>query len=214
MRSLRSSMSRAAAILAATALVLGPAVDGGAATATDVRCGTKALYGKTLTIHVVGTPIPCSEARAIIRGQCRARKTWSCFSLRAPDPLLVWFKERERFAKHWSTTIEARRYPCRQARVTARAWASARRSHANAFPSRQQVLADDLVRCKQLRGRTFAEVQAVLGRPDGSSQTRGRRRADWFLGLERDSFFQVDSELLALTFGRDDVLSSIRFVQG
>jgi len=128
--------------------------------------------------------------------------------------VLVWFRERERFNEQWSTAIEARRYPCRQARVTADAWEAATRSRSNAFPTRMQVLADDLVRCKQLRGKTYRQVRALLGRPEESEITKGKRYADWQIGPERDSFFQVDSEYLAISFGTDGVLDSITFQQG
>jgi hypothetical protein len=180
----------------------------------DIRCGTKTLYGKTLPIFVVGKPIPCSEVQSIIRGRCRDGKTWSCFSFRAPDPLLVWFPERERFNEKWSTAFEARRDPCRGSRVTAAAWADATRSRSDEFPTRMQVLADDLIRCKQLRGTTYPQVQAVLGRPAETEITKGKRHADWPVGLERDSFFQIDSEYLSISFRTDGVMDSITFQQG
>ena len=184
------------------------------AEAKPARCGTKQLYGKTLRIVVVGDPLPCAKVRRIIRGRCRSGRRWSCFSFRTPDPLLVWFRSRERFRPKWSTTIEARRYPCREARVTARAWRAARRSNTGAFPDRMQVLADDLKRCGQLRGKTYAGVRRLLGRPDETSVSDGRRYADWDVGAERDSFFQVDNEYFSLTFGTDGVLESVTFEQG
>jgi|tagenome__1003787_1003787.scaffolds.fasta_scaffold20955160_3 hypothetical protein len=182
------------------------------ARADDLPCGTKKLYGKTLAIHVVGDQLPCSEVRKIIRGRCRTGKTWSCFSFQSPAPLLVWFKEAERFQDNESTVIEARRYPCRQARVTARSWGAAQRSfvHSRVFPSRLQMLSDDLIRCHQLRGKTSAQVRRLLGRPDEG----GARYPIWWIGLERDSFFQVDSEYLQLVFRRDGIFRSISIEQG
>jgi hypothetical protein len=209
-----------AAILGATILAVGASAAAIAKTTSSsarpsrVECGTKMLYGKSLTLSVVGRGISCAEVRKIVRGTCRDGKTWSCFSFRAPDPLLVWFKSDERFAEHWSTTIEARRYPCAQAHVSAKAWADARRSSSSAFPSQQQVLADDLIRCGQLRGKTYKVLTALLGRPDEQSKQNDARSADWQIGLERDSFFQVDSEYLSLRFGRDGVLRSARVTQG
>ena len=41
----------------------------------------------------------------------------------------------------------------------------------------------------------------------------GNRFADWEIGPERDSFFQIDREYLAPTFD-DDVLERIEMVQG
>jgi hypothetical protein len=163
-------------------------------------CGTKELHGRELRLHVVGKRIPCSEVREIVRGECRDGKVWSCFSFRPPDPILVWFPERERFKGHYSTAIEARRYPCSEARVTRRAWAAAQRK--GGFPSRLQVLADDLMRCRQLKGMTYHQVRALLGRT-GHYKDHGRWYLDFMIGDERDSFFQVDSESFVVEFGRD-----------
>jgi hypothetical protein len=185
-----------------------------AAAGTGRACGTKELYGKALHIHVVGEPIPCSRVQRIIRGRCRERSRWSCFSFRPPDPLLVWFKERERFRARWSTAIEARRYPCAEARVTAEAWAEGRRDMSSTFPSREQVLADDLIRCKLLRGMTETDVRALLGPPDDVSSERGRRYLAYEIGLQRDSFFQLDSEYLSLRFDRDGTIESASMYQG
>src|SRR5215212_10181903 len=91
------------------------------------RCGTKTLYGRTLAIRVVGDPLPCAKVRRIVRGRCRERHTWSCFSFRPPDPLLVWFREKERFRERWSTTIEARRPSCARTHVSWRRWRTALR---------------------------------------------------------------------------------------
>jgi hypothetical protein len=76
------------------------------------------------------------------------------------------------------------------------------------------VLADDLIRCGQLRGKTYKVLTALLGRPDEQSKQNGARSADRQIGLERDSFFQVDSEYLSLRFGRDGVLRSAHMTQG
>jgi hypothetical protein len=95
-----------AAILGATILAVGASAAAIAKTTSSsartsrVECGTKRLYGKSLTLSVVGRGISCAEVRKIVRGTCRDGKTWSCFSFRAPDPLLVWFKSDERFAEH------------------------------------------------------------------------------------------------------------------
>jgi hypothetical protein len=198
-------------VLLSAALLVLASVHVAAASADGVPCGTKKLYGKTLGIYVVGDPVPCSEVRTIIRGSCRDGKTWSCFSLWSPAPLLVWFKTAEQFQESQSTVIEARRYPCQEARVTAKAWATGRRTlgRSKVFPSRLQVLSDDLIRCHQLRGKTYAQVHRLLGRADEGDSTFSA----WVIGDERDSFFRVDSESLVLSFGRKGVLRSIRIVQ-
>jgi hypothetical protein len=166
------------------------------------ECGTKQLYGKALAIHVVGDRLDCAQVRQIIRGPCRPRKEWSCFSLRSPDPLLIWFKETERFKPSYSTTIEARRYPCSQATVTADAWKRARR-HSNRFPTEHQLLADDLIRCRLLSGKSRRQIVALLGRPAGYDAGPGAGYLDYDIGPERDSFLQVDNEVLSIRIGRD-----------
>ena len=173
---------------------------------SDARrdCGTKALYGHKLELHVVGKKIPCEEVRKITRGACRRGKLWSCFSFRPPDPVLVWFPERERFKYDYTTAIEARRYPCGRARVTPRTWAEAARSWTQGFPSRLQVLADDVMRCKILEGKTYHEVQALLGRR-GAHRERHRHYISIAVGEQRNSYIQTDPEYLLIEFDRNDV---------
>jgi hypothetical protein len=183
------------------------------ASARSRTCGTKSLYGHTLRIRVVGRLLRCSQVRRIVIGRCRERRVWSCFSFRAPAPLLVWFREKERFSERWSTTIEANRYPCRDAQVSRAAWAAAQRSSRTQFPTRLQVLSDDLLRCKQLKGMSHDQVIALLGQPDEQLVDKGKRVLNWDIGPERDSFFQIDDELLVLTFGQDQKLSSAEMVQ-
>jgi len=101
------------------------------------RCGSKTLYGRTLAVRVHGDPIPCPKVRRIIRGRCRERRTWSCFSFDPPGPVLVWFRERERFWERWSTAIVARRPPCAWAHVSWRSWRRARRSNDEGFSEPQ-----------------------------------------------------------------------------
>jgi hypothetical protein len=124
----------------------------------------------------------------------------------------VWFRESERFARHWSTTIEARRYPCSEARITAADWK--RGDPAMPFPSQQQTLADDIVRCHLLRRKSFTAVRKLLGRPATTSHQQGRRYASWELGRERDSFFPLDSEFLSLRFDRRGLLDHASLEQG
>src|SRR4051812_15290452 len=172
-----------------------PAGAGAGASARAKRCGTRTLYGRTLAIRVVGEPLRCAKVRRIIRGRCRSRHTWSCFSLQPPDPLLVWFRTREQFKARWSTAIEARRPRCASVPVIWRGWRAARRRLSESpFPTRAQVIGDDILRCRLLRGLTRREIVRRLGRPDESE----RRALSYLVGPERDSFVQVDSESLVI----------------
>ena len=107
--------------------------------------------------------------------------------------------------------IEARRYPCSQANVTAADWKRARASTATTFPAEQQLLADDLIRCKQLKGKRYAAVRTFLGKPD---EHTGRKELDYLLGDERDSMFQVDGEFLSVTFTSKGVVKAVEIYQG
>jgi hypothetical protein len=95
------------------------------------------------------------------------------------------------------------RPPCTP--VTAEEW----KLPVHGFPSRRQVLADDLIRCHQLRAMKRADVLALLGEPDDQSADD----VDWLIGDERDSFFQVDSEFLAISF-KEGVVSKVEIAQG
>jgi hypothetical protein len=105
----------------------------GVARAAEVPCATKRLYGHGLAIFLVDGNISCAEVRRIVRGSCRDGRHWSCLSLRAPDPLLIWYRTRERFKPSFSMAIEARRPPCSGSHVTVRAW---RESRGGGFPRR------------------------------------------------------------------------------
>ena len=161
------------------------------------HCGTKTLYGKTLDIRVKGEMRSCQRVQRIIRGKCEIQsKHWSCFSFRTPDPPLVWFRSKELFDRRWSTVIEARRYPCAEATLTSEEWNGPSRE----FPTRQQILSDDLIRCDLLDGMTIDEVEALLGKPDEHGAGHGHPYRDYYIGPERDSFFQVDAEVLSIRF--------------
>jgi hypothetical protein len=200
--------------IAAVALIAPLLLSTPAHAAEPVVCGTKQLFGKPLELRVVGKPIPCRRVQKIVAGRCRETRQWSCFSLRTPDPLLIWFRERERFARRWTTTIEAHRYPCEQANVTAEGWARAHATRTNLFPTRMQVYADDIMRCELLKGRTYEGVMALLDKPDIEDDYRGRRQLHWEIGPERDSFFQVDSDFLFVEIGRNGVVSRVEQYQG
>ena len=164
-------------------------------------CGTKNLYGKTLDIRVKGEMRSCRRVHHIIRGKCaiRPKRHWSCFSFRTPNPPLVWFRSKEMFDRRWSTVIEARRYPCSEATLTSDEWNGPSRE----FPTRQQILSDDLIRCDLLEGMTVDEVEELLGKPYERYMSHGHAYRDYSIGPERDSFFQVDAEVLSIKFRRD-----------
>lgn len=210
---MRFAGARVALVTLAAFTVLGPPAWASEPRAAEM-CGTKSLYGKKLEIRVVGQLIPCSRVREIIRGRCRDGRRWSCFSFRPPSPVLVWFRERERFREDWSTTIEARRRPCAESEVTADAWSEARRSLGWDFPTKLQVLADDLMRCGLLEGMSYRAVLRLLGRPFSRSTVKGRRFLSYHIGPERDSFFQIDDELLSIEFDRKGRFESIDMYQG
>jgi len=173
-------------------------------------CGTKALYGKTLDIRVRGKMRDCDRVQQIIRGRCNDGKRWSCFSFRTPYPPLVWFRSRERFARRWSTVIEAIRYPCKEATLTSEEWAGRSRG----FPTRKQILSDDLIRCDLLAGLTVREVTELLGKPAFRSRSHRHVYLAYEVGPERDSFFQIDSEYLSIKFTRGGIYGRASFYQG
>ena len=173
-------------------------------------CGTKSLYGKELTIRVHGKGVTCEQVAEITAGECDVDGSpWFCFSSWAPGPALFWAKEKERFEEEPSVWIEAVRRPCSESKVTAAAWKRARAQTGDAFPREEQLLADDLVRCKQLKGKRYASIRKLLGKPDEKST----RALAYELGDERDSFFQLDSESLSLQFDRRGVLRSAELTQ-
>lgn len=198
------------AVIAAAVVLAAAGCGDGARSGARRDCGTKELYGHKLELHVVGKTIPSEQVRKITRGACRPGKVWSCFSFRPPDPVLVWFPERERFKFNYTTAIEARRYPCDRARLTARTWTAAARGSTHGFPSRLQVLADDVTRCKLLEGKTYNEVQALLGRP-GAHREHHRHYISIAVGPQRNSFMQTDPEYLLIEFDRNGVFRRISY---
>jgi hypothetical protein len=182
---------------------VGPQVARGAA----VPCATKRLYGQRLGIFLVDGNLSCAAVRRIVRGACRDGRRWSCTSLRAPDPLLIWYRTRERFKASFSVVIEARRPPCSASHVTAGAW---RKAGGRGFPTRRQVLADDLLRCHQLEGMTRREVTRLLGPADEGDP----HQLAWDVGPERDSVIRIDDEFFAVRFDRHNRFRAASFFQG
>lgn len=98
--------------------------------------------------------------------------------------------------RRWSRAIYDERHPCSQASITADQFAREPRG----FPSLRQLLADDLIRCDMLDGQTYAQVRQLLGPP---AEGKSRRYLAYVIGRERDSFFQIDPELLYIPFARN-----------
>jgi hypothetical protein len=95
-------MSLVAIVMVAAAL---PGFDPGSARGAEVPCATKRLYGQRLGVFLVDGDITCAAVRRIIRGPCRDGRIWSCTSFRTPDPVLFWYRTRERFAPFLSMAI-------------------------------------------------------------------------------------------------------------
>jgi hypothetical protein len=186
------------------------------AAAAEAPCGTRALYGQTLTLYAMGTGVTCADVARITAGDCELnpQRTWGCFSFQGKDPALIWFRTREMFDDDWSGWIEARRPPCSAVHVTAEEWKRAVHDSSPAFPSEMQILGDDLLRCKLLRGMRYAQVIRLLGRPQESDRVRGKRTIYWEAGRERDSFFQLDSEYLTIRFDSKGRFYAASFEQG
>jgi hypothetical protein len=180
-------------------------------------CGTRQLYGAIVKLREQGHLIPCRKVRRIARGRCdllAADRGWGCFSSRPPGPILFWFPTKERFQFHYSTVIKALRYPCAVAKVTSMSWSKSLSSDSDTtFPTRTQVLADDLIRCHLLDGMTRDQVLQLLG-PGEESQQGQRTYLDYEIGPERDSFFQVDSEFLSVQLDAHGTVAKVTQEQG
>lgn len=147
----------------------------------------------------------------MIGGRCSIwlKREWSCTSLQGSAPFVVWFRSSQFFALRRSPTIVYERYPCSEAKVTPALFALPIRG----FPTRRQMLADDVLRCQSLRGADVARVEEILGQPDERAQEGKRFSFQWGLGLERDSLFQIDPEILVVEID-DGHVRSVSIEQG
>lgn len=163
---------------------------------TSEQCGRKRLFGRPFSIEATGEPIPRKNVRRIITSNCRIRlnQKWSCISQRGNKSFLVWFLTDEIFEPKLTTSIRFKRYPCSKAHVTPRLF----EHHSKGFPTRRQMLADDLIRCEMLASASIEEVESMIGLPDERSDERNRTYLFYFLGPERDSLVQIDPELLGV----------------
>jgi hypothetical protein len=182
----------------ALAMVLAPSTpaDTSPQSARAKECGSKQLYGHELTVKVRGE-LSCPKAQRIVRGPCDVfGKPWTCLSTHVPGPPLAWILEDELFQERLSVVITTSRYPCREVGPIAEEWVGPSKD----FPTRRQIVADDLIRCDLLARLNIDEVRALLGSPTYTSN--GGRFMGYTLGPERGTVFQIDSEVLSLRFTR------------
>jgi hypothetical protein len=166
-------------------------------------CGTRWVFGKPFGVRVLGHRVGCRRVRRLITRPCKISfdRTWSCFSFREDDPFIAWFLSDDLFKKDLRTLIVLNRYPCSRAKVSPSLFSHLSRG----FPTRRQMLADDLIRCQLLKGMSRTEVEATIG-PAEEPTSEGRRTyLDYSLGLERDSILQIDGEYLEVEIERDRV---------
>jgi hypothetical protein len=210
---------RRSALLLSAALLIGAVASASIAIATaktlgakappsskaQKTCGSKELFGHTFSVWVVGKPLTCAKARQISSASCgiKLHRKWSCFSFPVDKPFLAWFPTKELYRRHWSTTIALRRYPCADARVSPQLFEPLGRG----FPTRRQMLADDLIRCHLLKDKNTTEVEAEIGAPEEIETSQGKTSFVYALGRERDSFIQIDNESLLVEFANGAVAS-------
>jgi hypothetical protein len=172
-------------------------------------CGTKQVFGQTFSVWIMGKPLGCATARQISSAPCgiKLHHKWSCFSFPVNKPFLAWFPTKELYKRHWSTTIAFRRYPCTDAHMSPQLFGPL----GKGFPTRRQMLADDLIRCHLLKGKNPAEVEAEIGAPEEIETNQGRTSFVYALGRERDSYIQIDNESLLVEFANEEVASVLIF---
>jgi hypothetical protein len=185
------------------------APEAAASSQAQKACGTKKVFGQTISVWVMGKPLGCRTARQISSAPCgiKLHHKWSCFSFPVNKPFLAWFPTKELYKRHWSTTIAFRRYPCTDTHVSPQLFEPLEKG----FPTRRQMLADDLIRCHLLKGKSPAEVEAEIGAPEEIETNQGKTSFIYGLGRERDSFIQIDNESLLVEFADEEVASVVIF---
>jgi hypothetical protein len=162
------------------------------------KCGSKRVFGQPFTIRVRGGWVGCRKARQLVDRRCvlDPRKTWACEAYRAEGPFVSWILTSELFKPRARTEVYLERYPCSRAHVTAHLFAI----QSRAFPSRRQMLADDVVRCDLVANLKPDAVTALLGPPEERYVRGQRTEFVYWLGPERGSLVQIDPEGLAVEF--------------
>jgi hypothetical protein len=173
-------------------------------------CGDTTLFQHRFQIEARG--VGCAIARRVLSRPCaiRTERQWSCFSYREDAPFIAWFPTEDLFQRAKYPAVLLRRYPCSRAKVTPSLFGVL----GKGFPTRRQLLADDVLRCGLLRpGDSRLAVEETLGLADATEVEAGRHLLVYGLGLERDSVFQIDPELLEIELDRGRV-SALSIVQG
>lgn len=174
------------------------------------RCGHTERFDHRFPIEAQG--VTCAEARSLVGRPCTVslKRQWSCTSFREDGPFIAWFPTEDLFKRRQYPAVLLRRYPCAQARVTPQLFSI----FTKGFPTRRQLLADDVLRCGLIRpGDSSLEVEETIGPADEKEPGGGRLSYVYGLGLERDSIIQIDPELLVIEVDKGRV-TSISIVQG
>jgi len=106
---------------------------------------------------------------------------------------------------------------CRTFSFDEAAWRRAQRPLEEEVPTDDQRLADALIKCRTLIGRTRSEVTALLGPSDDGgllSEEETRRELVYSTGPQRDSAFAIDSEWLTILLDRGGRVRSVELGQG
>jgi hypothetical protein len=174
------------------------------------RCEGKELFQHRFPVEAQG--IRCGQARGLLSRRCalHLHQRWSCLSLREDRPFVAWIPTEDLFKRFAYPTALLQRYPCSEAKVTPKLFGSAPRG----FPTRRQLLADDVLRCSLLQpGDSVVEAEQMLGPADEEEPERDELSLIYSLGPERDSLVQIDPELLLIE-SKAGRITSVSMVQG
>jgi hypothetical protein len=158
-------------------------------------CGGKELFQHRFPVEAQG--IRCGQARRLLSRRCALHlsQRWSCLSFREERPFITWIPTEDLFKRFAYPAALLQRYPCSEAEVTPKLFGSAPRG----FPTRRQLLADDVLRCRLLQpGDSVVESEQMLGPADEREPERDGLSLIYSLGPERDSLVQIDPELLLI----------------
>jgi hypothetical protein len=168
------------------------------------------LFGHRFPIEAQG--IGCKQAHRLLSRPCRVqiKRTWSCLSYHEDEPFIGWFPTEDLFKRAEYPAALLRRYPCSDAKVTPGLFGA----FGHGFPTRRQLLADDVLRCHLIPlGASPSEVEQVLGPADEKEVEPKGISFIYGLGPERDSVVQIDSELLLVEF-KGDLVAYVSIFQG
>jgi hypothetical protein len=194
------NLASVVAAVAALGLTSGTAIAGQPEVSVGSGCQSVDVYHRELRLEVQGKDLPCPLIRRVVSRACRIRveRRWSCFSFHTPGDYMAWFRTRSLGSPNKPPRIEAKRYPCEKASLRA-GW----RRGLRGFPTLRQMVADDIIRCGLLDGRSRSFVEEVLGQPDYGSSSSSTPYASYGVGLERTSYFQFDLEYLYVGYSAE-----------